>query len=298
MPAEDDVRKQLDHELFADKETVSFSELAEEYERNRDQVPMVLGGSGPVRVINLAEMEVPDEWKKRYSLLPDKKTEAEISATLDSPPARQNWLDTEPDLELVQQVPSGEREQWRALEAAAIDRRLVDMDRNWMEMAQLCGLDAEPMAVRIFRDEKLLPAIERWRPVIGDKHFRRLSDMWTARLSAREREVQHKQIAVEGKPPALKGRKKQLKGFEGLPKLPDSEIDWQISAAGLTDHQRDCALLKWKHFRSVSEIARRLGKDRRTVQEHCDSARVKIDRAMVGQKKLRNVAKLKPGRLD
>ena len=65
MPAEDDVRKQLDHELFADKETVSFSELAEEYERNRDQVPMVLGGSGPVRVFNLAEMEVPDEWKKR-----------------------------------------------------------------------------------------------------------------------------------------------------------------------------------------------------------------------------------------
>ncbi len=292
MLSEDDIRKQLDLELFAQREIASVAELAGEYERNRNQVPMALGGLGPVRVVNILELEVPEQWRERYYPhgMPQSPTV--------SPEARKSWIDLEPDLGLVREVLSEERDTWQEMEAAAIDRRLGDMDRNWREMAQLCGVADEPLTVRILREEKLLPALERWRPVLGDKHFRRLCDIWTARLSAREREVQHKQIAVEGKPPALKGRKKQLKGFEGLPKLPDSEIDWQISAAGLTDHQRDCALLKWKHFRSVSEIARRLGKDRRTVQEHCDSARVKIDRAMVGQKKLRNVAKLKPGRLD
>ncbi len=193
MPTEDDVRKQLDLELFDEKEAASLAELAGEYDRDQNLVPMVLGGSGPVRVINLAEMEVPDEWKKRYSLLPDKKTEAEISATLDSPPARQNWLDTEPDLELVQQVPSGEREQWRDLEAAAIDRRLGDVEKNWMEMAQLCGVSDEPGVVRILRDEKLLHAVNRWKPVIGGKHYKRLSTKWAARLNAREKELELKQ---------------------------------------------------------------------------------------------------------
>ena len=196
MPTEDDVRRQIDHELFAEREIASVAELAGEYDRDQNLVPMVLGGSGPVRDIiqEMLEMEIPDEWKERYSLPPDKKTQAEVSTTLDSPPARQNWLDTEPDVELVEQVPTEEREQWREMEAGAIDRRLADMDKNWMEMAQLCGLDGEPIAVRIFRDEKLLPALDRWKPVIGAKHYKRLSTKWTARLNAREMEFRRKQV--------------------------------------------------------------------------------------------------------
>ena len=187
MPTEDDVRKHLDLELFDEKEAASLAELAGEYDRNQNLVPMVLGETGPVRVVNVLELEVPEQWRERYYPhgMPQSPTV--------SPEARKRWIDIEPDLELVQQVPSEEREQWRDMEAAAMDRRLADVEKNWMEMAQLCGVADEPGVVRILRDEKLLHAVNRWKPVIGGKHYKRLSTKWAARLNAREKELELKQ---------------------------------------------------------------------------------------------------------
>ena len=187
MPTDGGVRKQLDLELFDEKEAASFAELTGEFDRDQDLVPMVLNGTGPVRVVNVLELEVPEQWRERYYPrgMPQPPTV--------SPEARKRWTDIEPDSKLVEQVPTEERAQWREMEAGAIDRRLGDMDRNWREMAQLCGVADEPLTVRILREEKLLPALERWRPVIGDKHFRCLCDKWTARLSAREMELRYRE---------------------------------------------------------------------------------------------------------
>ncbi len=82
-------------------------------------------------------------------------------------------------------------------------------------------------------------------------------------------------------------KKRQFKGFEGLPKKPETETERLIDAAKLTNRQHECALLHWVYQRGVAEIARRLElKSRKSVQAHLEAAKAKMDS---------NRAKLKRG---
>lgn len=65
------------------------------------------------------------------------------------------------------------------------------------------------------------------------------------------------------------------KGFDGL---GEKNRDWSeyFDSAALTERQRECASMRWEYDLSVAEIARRLGRDRKTVQERLAAANRKM----------------------
>jgi hypothetical protein len=65
---------------------------------------------------------------------------------------------------------------------------------------------------------------------------------------------------------------------EKHPPLPPKHYDYSnlMDPADLTDLQHECYSLRHEYQLPVVEIARRLGRDRRTIQEHIDSAENKI----------------------
>jgi hypothetical protein len=60
--------------------------------------------------------------------------------------------------------------------------------------------------------------------------------------------------------------------------LPPRVSDYSnlLDPAGLTELQRECFSLRHEYQLAVAEIARRLGRDRKTIQEHLDAANNKI----------------------
>jgi|SRR5215831_506909 len=60
--------------------------------------------------------------------------------------------------------------------------------------------------------------------------------------------------------------------------LPRKQFDYSnlMNPASLTELQSECYSLRHEYQLTVAEIARRLGRDRKTIQEHIDSAEVKI----------------------
>ena len=75
------------------------------------------------------------------------------------------------------------------------------------------------------------------------------------------------------------------------PKLPDklppkkSHISDYLDAAGLTEAQHEAATLRWEYGLSVSKIARRLGKNRTSIQERLDAAKQKIAQSRSSEKR-------------
>ena len=101
------------------------------------------------------------------------------------------------------------------------------------------------------------------------------------RLDARRLQHQQARKAAEESPRNESPKKVKPTGFEGLPELPDSELDLWLDNAELTGPQRECAELAWKYRCGLSKISsrRKKGKDRKTIYEHLYRARVKIDKA-------------------
>ena len=63
-----------------------------------------------------------------------------------------------------------------------------------------------------------------------------------------------------------------------LPKLPaKNDLSEWLDAANLTERQREVISLKFEYELGVSEIARRLGISRKTVDEHLEAAKKKVD---------------------
>jgi hypothetical protein len=65
---------------------------------------------------------------------------------------------------------------------------------------------------------------------------------------------------------------------EQNPPLPRKECDYSslLDSAGLTELQRECYSLRHEYQLPVAEIARRLQRDRKTIQEHIDAADNKV----------------------
>lgn len=68
------------------------------------------------------------------------------------------------------------------------------------------------------------------------------------------------------------------RGFDELDKKNKHDYSNYFDNAALTARQRDCASMRFEYLLPVSEIARRLGLDRKTVQEHITAARRRLDR--------------------
>ena len=68
-----------------------------------------------------------------------------------------------------------------------------------------------------------------------------------------------------------------------------------LDAAGLTERQYQCASLHWEYGVSKARIARELGIDRSTVQEHINFAHSKFKSSKAGENLRRKLAKLTPG---
>jgi DNA-binding CsgD family transcriptional regulator len=81
---------------------------------------------------------------------------------------------------------------------------------------------------------------------------------------------------------------------EQASELPAKKADYSshFDAANLTDKQREAVSLCLEYGMSVPEIARRLGKNRKTVDEHLTAARKKIDYARAGEKRAKQRAKV------
>ena len=85
-------------------------------------------------------------------------------------------------------------------------------------------------------------------------------------------------IEVAAQPVATSKKKCQFKGFDGLPKKPETKTERWINAAKLTEKQHKCALLRWVYQKDVAEITRRLElKSRKSVQTHLRAAKAKMD---------------------
>jgi hypothetical protein len=89
----------------------------------------------------------------------------------------------------------------------------------------------------------------------------------------------------------LGGSKLQLKGAEGLGR---KKIDLSKWMHGLTDKQEMAFSLKQEYGLGLSEIASRMGLDRKTAYEHIHAAATKIDQIRSGEKRKANRAKGTP----
>jgi DNA-binding CsgD family transcriptional regulator len=86
----------------------------------------------------------------------------------------------------------------------------------------------------------------------------------------------------------------------GLADLPPRQGDFSryIDNANLTQRQRECVSFEWEYGLNNTQIARRLGLNRSTVQEHLSRARSKMERAKAKERAARTRARTYPGALD
>jgi len=80
-------------------------------------------------------------------------------------------------------------------------------------------------------------------------------------------------------PPQVPKKGVRPKSIEDLGALPRKKQDLSeyIDAARLTELQLTCFSLRFERGLSIADIARLLGRDRKTIQEHIESAKKRID---------------------
>ena len=79
------------------------------------------------------------------------------------------------------------------------------------------------------------------------------------------------------------------KGFDGLGQK-QTDLSQYIDASDLTDRQRDCSSMRWEYRLPLTEIARRLGRNRSTVEEHLAAARKRLQHDQNFQRALKKSA--------
>jgi predicted DNA-binding protein (UPF0251 family) len=79
--------------------------------------------------------------------------------------------------------------------------------------------------------------------------------------------------------------------------LPPKERDYSemFDAANLTDVQRETASLAWEYGLRPTQIAKRLGKHRKTVEECLAAARKKVDESLSKERRAKKRAEKDPG---
>jgi hypothetical protein len=80
------------------------------------------------------------------------------------------------------------------------------------------------------------------------------------------------------------------RGFDGLGKKNKHDLSEYFDPAGLTERQRDCLSMKYEYELPITEIARRLNLDRKTVQEHIVAGGRRLARDSQWQKRAKRRA--------
>ena len=149
-------------------------------------------------------------------------------------------------------------------------RKLPEIIDNWGSIKEEVW--------RAFKESAEWQQFERKLLAVAEQQARRSpQSSGEAKAQTLERlEVGEVALAAQRAPTSKK--KRQFKGFEGLPKKPETETERLIDAARLTERQHGCALLRWVYQQDVAEIARRLElKSRKSVQAHLRAAKAKMD---------------------
>jgi DNA-directed RNA polymerase specialized sigma24 family protein len=85
-----------------------------------------------------------------------------------------------------------------------------------------------------------------------------------------------------GEGPTPRKPKDWLKGTQGL---GQKKADLSRYLHGLTDKQQLAASLKWEYGLGLSEIASRMGVDRKTAYEHIEAAKKRMDEVRSSEKR-------------
>jgi len=88
-----------------------------------------------------------------------------------------------------------------------------------------------------------------------------------------------------------------LSEVEKLPRRRNDLSEW-LDRAALTDRQRECLSLKFEYELSQTRIARYLGIDRKTVDEHIEAGKKKLDVGRIREKNRKNRAKVQPDQFE
>jgi DNA-binding CsgD family transcriptional regulator len=112
------------------------------------------------------------------------------------------------------------------------------------------------------------------------------------------RELQRKeaiaQAEFERKSEELRAGKKMAGREGGKPLHKRQDLSVYLDRAELTDKQRECLSLKLEYRWSTAGIARYLSIDRKTVDEHIEAGKKKLDVGRIREKIRKNRAKVQP----
>jgi DNA-directed RNA polymerase specialized sigma24 family protein len=78
-------------------------------------------------------------------------------------------------------------------------------------------------------------------------------------------------------------------------RLPQKKQDYSQHFIGLTEKQKEIASLSYEYGMEPSKIAKYLGKDRKTIHEHLDAAKKRIEMGSQRDKWQKNRSKSEPG---
>jgi len=78
-------------------------------------------------------------------------------------------------------------------------------------------------------------------------------------------------------------------------RVKKQDLSRYLDAANLTDRQYECASLRWEYGFSVSKIARQLNLNRKTVDQHIQSAQAKMRSSGLYEKVRRRLSQVRPG---
>jgi hypothetical protein len=140
--------------------------------------------------------------------------------------------------------------------------------------------------------------LEKWKGIICE--ILRLAG---TRAGAGQEEAERAHLTDEMEHAVRAARAEHIREFStakqvalGADELPQKREDMSryFDAARLTDKQREVASLSWEYGLPVAQIARRLGKHRKTVDELLAAAKTKIDQAGVNEKRAKQSAATSP----
>ncbi len=140
----------------------------------------------------------------------------------------------------------------------------------------------------------------------------RLESRWRRRLEIEAKECEHAErrerlastrVSQSAIPPTETPQEITLSEKRSPQKKPSlgpkkQDLSQYLDSAKLTQRQHECMSLHFEYGLKLTEIANRLGIDRKTVEEHLALAKAKLEKQTARGRHEKNFAKKKPGGLD
>jgi DNA-binding CsgD family transcriptional regulator len=170
-------------------------------------------------------------------------------------------------------------------------------------------LDQIGEAVRLYRDELtsaksakdlLATAVVRYFTVARlNEAERRLAKLMrrTRFRKAVAKDAEEELAYVHAKFGIKRGAVRRRRVVRAPLPAKQQDLSQYFDAAKLTERQREVLSLRYEHSLTIAHIAGRLGLHRKTVDEHLQSAEVKLRSAKAAWSSARNRAKTEPGNL-